>query len=316
MADVDALIEKLKSGDYYSRSTAARALGQVGGAKACAALIDSLTDEDEWVREYAAEALGKVGCADAVKPLGELLRSKSYKVRCTAAEALGRIGGQEARALLEPLKNDGDSWVRDAVRVALEKMSAAPPKPAPKPVTQASHSAPAAQPEAQPDEEAEAGLMTFEDEETETKAQRTPVVARRVQRRTPRELIEEMTQGSSIKYKAIPSGFVLRVPVGGGRYQKVRLKFDSTDEDGSPIIQIFTVIGPAQPKHYRWALTLNPTFFYGALGLVTIDNKEFLAIINTLLEENVDTTALEKSVWTLARKGDELEKKLIQKDSW
>ncbi|GAB4339505.1 MAG: hypothetical protein Kow0099_14630 [Candidatus Abyssubacteria bacterium] len=314
MPNIDALIERLKTGDYYSRSTAARALGQLGGPKACAALIEALKDEDDWVREYAAEALGKLGCADAVTPLGTLIRSGSYKVRSAAAEALGKIGGEEARALLEPLRDDDDSWVRDAVRGALEKLDARLATPDPAAVKSAPQH-PAAEPEQQPAQEADAPLMTFEDEEVRT-AGRPAAVSRMMHRRSPRELVEQITQGSAIKYKAIPSGFVLRVPVGGGRYQKVRLKFDSTDEDGSPIIQIFTVIGPAQPKHYRWALTLNPAFSYGGLGLVTMDNKEFLAIVNTLLEENIDTTALEKSVWTLARKGDELEKKLIQKDSW
>jgi hypothetical protein len=109
---------------------------------------------------------------------------------------------------------------------------------------------------------------------------------------------------------------MLRAPVGASRHQKVRLKFDSTDEDGSPIIQIFTIIGPASPKHYKWALKLNPGFSYGAIGLVTIDGREFLAIMDTMLEESVDAKALQKSMWNLAKRGDELEKKLIQKDLW
>ncbi|UCD58844.1 MAG: HEAT repeat domain-containing protein, partial [Candidatus Hydrogenedentota bacterium] len=58
VADVDTLIGKLGTGDYYSRSTAARALGEIGGEKATAALIEALKDEDDWVKEYAAEALG------------------------------------------------------------------------------------------------------------------------------------------------------------------------------------------------------------------------------------------------------------------
>jgi hypothetical protein len=133
---------------------------------------------------------------------------------------------------------------------------------------------------------------------------------------TPEQLVQEVTSGASIKYKAVQAGYLLRVPVGGGRHQKIRLKFNSTDEDGSPTIQIFTLIAPAKPEHYQWALKLNPSFSYGAIGIVKIDGKEFFALINTLLEENIDTKAIEKSIRLLAEKGDALEQKLIRKDIW
>ncbi len=157
-------------------------------------------------------------------------------------------------------------------------------------------------------DETSAGPEDRTDSSTHSLADRIP--------RTPEEIVKGITADASIRYKVTRAGFLLRVSVGGGRYQKVRLTFNSVDEDGSPIIQVFTVVGPAQPKHYQWALKLNPAFSYGAIGIVKIDGKEVLAIIDTLLEENVDLRALEKSVRTVARKGDALEKKLIHKDLW
>ncbi len=309
MADVDALVQMLKSGDYYSRSTAARMLGEIGGEKATAALMESLKDEDDWVKEYAVEALGKLEHQPAVAALGQLLKSNNYKVRSSVAEALGKIGGPEAQKLLESAKNDPDSWVRDAVIAALKKASQPKPASAAKPMR-----APQAAASAR---ETEPGLSVNEASEQQAARPRapTPRLSDRTSR-MPEDIVKMVTAGASIKYKPTGSAFLLRVPVRGGRYQRVRLSFDSTDEDGSRLIQIFTVIGPAQPDHYRWALKLNPGFSYGAIGLVKIDDKEFLAIINTLLEENVDAKALEKSIRTIAQKGDALEKKLIQKDLW
>lgn len=306
MADVDALIEDLKAGDYYSRSSAARALGELGCEKAAQALIGALADEDDWVKEYASEALGKLACGQAVEPLGKLLESDNYKVRCTAVTALGKIGGDEARKLLEPLREDSDSWVREAAVNALEKLAAAAPaKPAvaPEPL-------PA---EIEPEPELSLSEAAIDPQQLASAAKHsladeTP--------RTPEEIVQLITEDAYVKYKATRSGFVLKVDVGGGRHQRVRLKFDSVDEDGSPIIQIFSIIGPAQDKHYRWALKLNPMFSYGAIGLVKIDGKDLLAVIDTFLEENVDMTALKKSVWTLARRADALERKLIRKDLW
>lgn len=313
MADIDALIQDLKTGDYYSRSTAARALGQLGGEKAAQALVDALGDEDDWVQEYAAEALGNLCFKSAVAPLGKLLESDNYKIRSIAAEALGRIGGAEAQALLEPLKDDSDSWVREAVRNALAGISNSDaPEMETEPGEMVYRDAP---PESDKPSEPKLEISEAPAEPEEMESVRKPTLADQVLR-TPEEIVELMTEGTKIKYKPTRSGFLLRVPVGGHRYQKVRLKFDSTDEEGAPIIQLFTVIGPAQTKHYRWALKLNPHFSYGAIGLVTIDGKELLAIMDTLLEENVDIKALKKSAWTLAKKGDSLERKLVQKDLW
>lgn len=310
MADVDTLIKDLKTGDYYARSTAARALGEIGGEKASVALIEALGDEDDWVQEYAANALGKLGHKPAVEPLGRLLESESYKVRIAVVEALGKIGGDEARRLLEPLREDSDSWVREAAIQALEKLSHRR-EPA-QPVQEQRAPIPS-QPEAEPDP-----TMTISEEPAEPEQQPVPPAPRLEDRlpRTPEEIVELITADTSIKYKATRSGFLLRAPVGGGRHQRVRLKFDSTDEDGSPLIQIFTIIGPATPKYYEWALKLNPGFSYGAIGLVKIDDKEFFAIMDTVLEETADVKALQKSVWNLAKRGDALEKKLVHKDLW
>ena len=308
MADLDTLIENLKNSDYYARATAARALGELGGEKAAEALIEALGDPDDWVQDYAAEALGKLAYRPAVAPLGELLKSDNYKVRCSAAAALGMIGGEDARTLLEPLREDNDSWVREAVIDALKKLSA---EPAPAPIEE-----PAFTPEPPaPDSEPE---LTLSEEpappELLARAARHSLAGQAP--RTPEEIVKLIAEDPSIKYRATRSGFLLRVHVGSGRRQMVRLKFDSVDEDGSPIIQIFTIVGPARSKHYRWALKLNPTFSYGAIGLVKIDGKELLAIIDTLLEENIDVKALQKSIWTLARRADALERKLIRKDLW
>lgn len=309
MARADALIEQLKSGDYYLRSTAARALAQIGGEQAEEALIDALKDEDDWVKEYAAESLGKLRCKRAIRPLGDLLKSGNYKVRSSVAEALGRIGGDEARRLLEPLANESDSWVRETVLTALNRVSGK------ETLADSERFSLAAEDARKVESEPELSV----DETTEAFQQEAVIRSSESASRTslsPGELVQAVTEGTSIRFRAMKSGYLLRVPVGSGRFQKVRLKFGSTDEDGSPIIQVFTVVAPAKTEYYQWVLKLNPTFSYGAIGIVKIDGKEFFALTNTLLEEKVDTTAIEKSVRILAEKGDVLERKLIHKDIW
>jgi hypothetical protein len=309
MARGDALIEQLKTGDYYSRSTAARALAQIGGERAENALIEALKDEDDWVREYAAESLGKLRCRRAIGPLGELLKSGNYKVRSSVAEALGRIGGDDARRLLEPLASESDSWVREAVLTALNRVSGK------ETLGDSERFSLAADDARKVESEPELSMDETTDELQHEVAALSSGSAGRTYL-TPHELIQAITEDTSIQFRKMKSGYLLRVPVGGSRSQKVRLKFGSTDEDGSPIIQIFTVVAPAKAEYYQWVLKLNPTFSYGAIGIVKIDGKEFFALTNTLLEEKIDTRAIEKSVRILAEKGDALEQKLIHKDVW
>ena len=308
MARPDALIEQLKTGDYYSRSTAARALGQIGGEKAETALIEALNDEDDWVKEYSAESLGKLRSERAVVPLGELLNSSNYKVRSSAAEALGRIGGEDARRLLEPLVDESDAWVREAARNALKRLRQGG-------LQDSESFSLAAEGARKVEEEPELSITEAAEEPAHEEIPFSRGAAARTSL-TPKEIVEAVTRETPMKYRAMSSGYLLRVPVSGGRYQKVRLKFGSEDEDGSPLIQVFTLIAPAKPEYYQWVLKLNPSFSYGAIGIVKIDNKEFFALTNTLLEENLDTKAIEKSVRLLAEKGDALEQKLIRKDVW
>jgi hypothetical protein len=273
------------------------------------ALIGALEDEDDWVKEYASEALGKLRSRRAIEPLGRLLKSGNYKVRSSAADALGRIGGDEARTLLEPLVEESDSWVREAALNALKRISGAQPLTGSEGFSLAAETARGI--ESEP--ELSINEAAAEPEDEDIPLSRGPACRTSL---TPESIIKGVTRNTQIKFRKMESGFLLRVPVSGGRFQKVRLKFGSTDEDGSPIIQIFTLIAPAKPEHYQWVLKLNPAFSYGAVGIVKIDDREFFALTNTLLEENLDTTAIEKSIRILAEKGDALEQKLIRKDVW
>ncbi len=267
------------------------------------------------MQEYAADALGKLKYKPAIPPLGQLLASDYYKIRTAAAAALGHIGGDEARELLESLKDDSDSWVREAAANALRTLEATPDESrlapdadfAETPIPAEIVAEPiAAEPvtEDMPADPRDFVPSTLEDISMDDVGGE------------PEDIVRLVARGPAIKYKEVKSGYLLKVDVGAGRSQRVRLSFDSVDEDNSPIIQIFSIIGPARKEHYRWALKLNPTFSYGAIGLVKIDGKDMLAAIDTVLAEGPNIAALKKSVMTIARMADSLEKKLIKKDLW
>ena len=103
---VETLTAALKDEERggIARPAAAKALGQLGDARAVKPLLAALKD-NKWswssrLRETAAEALGKLGDARAVEPLIAALKDKELSVRLAAAGALGELGHAAA---VEPL---------------------------------------------------------------------------------------------------------------------------------------------------------------------------------------------------------------------
>ena len=68
--DAKSLLTVVMNTDYEVRKSAAKALGEIGDARAVEPLISALLrDSNEIVRGAAATALGEIGDARAVKPL-------------------------------------------------------------------------------------------------------------------------------------------------------------------------------------------------------------------------------------------------------
>ena len=90
--NVEKLIEALRyKKDSNVCRAAARALGNIGDARAVEPLIALLRDRDRDVCKAAAEALEKIG-EPAVEPLVAALKDPWGPVRQHAAELLGKIG--------------------------------------------------------------------------------------------------------------------------------------------------------------------------------------------------------------------------------
>jgi HEAT repeat protein len=104
---VAPLVAALKDSDTHVQWQAARALGQIGDARAIEPLIAALEDvEIDWtVCRTAAEALGQVGDARAVKPLIAVLERDFYAPEAEK-DALGHIGDSYVRGVLSNVLTD------------------------------------------------------------------------------------------------------------------------------------------------------------------------------------------------------------------
>lgn len=114
-----ALIRDLESQEAGVRMAAARALGEIGDARAVDPLTERVADKAESVRWAAAKALREIKDRRAIGPLIEKLGDEDGDVRFPAAYALGGFGDARAvGALIESLA-DGWGYVRMAAAGSL-----------------------------------------------------------------------------------------------------------------------------------------------------------------------------------------------------
>ncbi len=89
--DAGGLVKALRDKDQRIRAEAAKALGELGDARAVEPLVATLADPDLEVRGRAILALALVGDARAVEPLTRALNDAKTDVRDKAAIALGKV---------------------------------------------------------------------------------------------------------------------------------------------------------------------------------------------------------------------------------
>ena len=122
------LLEVLKGAkDEWLVEDAARNLGAMKVASAVPDLVRLLSDVNAgpFRRAAAARALQDIGDARAVKPLVSALgRATDAEERCAIAFALGRFRDPDASAALESLMNDPDVLVARAARKGYESQGA------------------------------------------------------------------------------------------------------------------------------------------------------------------------------------------------
>ena len=117
-----ALISRLEDIDADVRYEAALALGKLEIVSAYKPLVRLIgTEEDPDVIAAISTALGELGLVEAVAPLSEQLKNPDRFVRACAARALGKLKSiSTVNALVELLRTDGISDVREAATEALE----------------------------------------------------------------------------------------------------------------------------------------------------------------------------------------------------
>lgn len=274
-------LKGLKSSDYGVRRHTAEKLGRLQVKDAVPELIELLEDTNWNVRKAAVSALGSIGEKSAASALLPVLRDTDWFVREAAAVALGKLGDVSAVSALRECLQDEVFSVKKAANSALQKLGVETERPASAPGIQVPSGGQAAEGKAVQEQEGK-------------KDSRSEMVS------AFREL------GAS--FTTVGNGFDLRIGVGEGRNQKLRVRF----EDGQIIY--LTECGPATPNNYLWALKANYAMNYGSLAVVDIESQHTFVVVERQLEENADREQIRKLIWGVAAFADSVEESLTDED--
>ncbi|MFP4172995.1 MAG: hypothetical protein ACLFV4_08805 [Candidatus Hydrogenedentota bacterium] len=129
------------------------------------------------------------------------------------------------------------------------------------------------------------------------------------------ELVQPVEEPS--QYSAIRKGdrYVVNCALPNNRRQVVHVE-PHTRKDGTELIRIYTICGPAQPDAYRWALRANRNLPLGALAVAKYEGAEHFILLNCYLANTVTPANVLASVRELSRYGDWIEQKITGLDDF
>ena len=132
--------------------------------------------------------------------------------------------------------------------------------------------------------------------------------------RTRADLLREAMADSGSVVEEKPYGFKVTVRLTSGRKQQVRVAFDKPDPDGTKLIVMYTICGPASAAKYEWALSANARLSFGALAVRSgRDGREFI-LLDRVPEPGADPVDIRRRILSLSEKGDAIEKSLTGGD--
>lgn len=238
-------------------------------------------------RSEAMDALTWMGEA-AVEPLMQALRSRHESVRWAAVKCLGDIGDERAVPCLIELQ-DAESERSHAME-SLQCITGESFKTVDEWRQwwnrRSGESEPAAEGPAKPGQAVSDG-----------------------------DLVREAVKGLKVEISARKGRFDLDVSLPEGRHQRMMLLMSAKDPDGHGLVVIYSECAPAKPDRFEWALRRNLTMPYGSLAIRDGKSGPKFVMFNTLLRGSLTPLELRKSILTVARKADQVEKALTDEDA-
>ncbi|GIW86978.1 MAG: hypothetical protein KatS3mg108_1302 [Isosphaeraceae bacterium] len=107
--------------------------------------------------------------------------------------------------------------------------------------------------------------------------------------------------------------FRIIVPVPGDRLHEVYVEV-TEGRKRERLLTVYSVCGPADPRHYQFALRINAELTYGALSIREVNGAPMFVMTRTYPRGQVTPTDIRAAVQEIARRGDWVEQQLTCTD--
>lgn len=122
------------------------------------------------------------------------------------------------------------------------------------------------------------------------------------------EGIDGFIQGARDHYRIL-----VRLP--RERLQEVYVE-RTQGQKGEGLISVFSVCGPAEPRHYEYALRLNDHMTYGSLSIRNVNGQAMFVMSRTFASNHVSAADIRAAVREVARRGDRVEQLVNKVDMY
>jgi serine/threonine-protein kinase len=132
--------------------------------------------------------------------------------------------------------------------------------------------------------------------------------------RSLENLLREALSDTPIQVLGTGDRFVAQVYLPGDRSQTVSIESCAAEAIAERVVKIFSVCGPANESFYRRALELNAVIPHGSIAIEKIDGQPHFVIGNTYPRATCDPEEVRRSVLTIAKHADDIERCLTGSD--
>lgn len=133
--------------------------------------------------------------------------------------------------------------------------------------------------------------------------------------RSLESLLRESLHGTGIAIQGEARRFELDVKLAGDRQQRVVVETCDSLAIAEQVVRIYSICGPAEERHFRRALELNPQFAHGAIGLENVRGVPYFVMTNAFPRATCDPEEIRHSVLGIAQRADDVERCITGRDS-
>ncbi len=126
-------------------------------------------------------------------------------------------------------------------------------------------------------------------------------------------LIRESLEGVDCFSQGGHDHYRILFPLPHDRLQEVYVDA-SQGPSGERLLSVFSVCGPAEPKHFEFALRLNDRLSYGSLSVRNVNGEPMFVMNRTFSRDHVCAADIRAAMLEIARRSDRVEEQLTNAD--